>query len=49
MKGLKIELLGIGIILLGIAISTNNFWGYTFGVVGFGAISIGCFWRDKDK
>ncbi len=28
MKGLKIELLGVGIMLLGLALSTNNFWGY---------------------
>ena len=28
MKGIKIELSGIAIILLGIAVTTNNFWGY---------------------
>ena len=27
MKGIKIELLGIAIIPLGIAVTTNNFWG----------------------
>lgn len=47
MKGIRIELLGIGIILLGIALSTNNFWAYTLGVVGFGIISMGCFWKEK--
>ena len=32
MKGIKIELLGIAIIPLGIAVTTNNFWGYVLGV-----------------
>ena len=36
MKGIKIELLGIAIIPLGIAVTTNNFWGYVLGVLGFG-------------
>lgn len=49
MKGIKIELLGIGVILLGIAISTNNIWGYTLGVIGFGTISMGCFWKNKNS
>ena len=49
MKGIRIELLGIGVILLGIALSTTNFWTYTLGVIGFGVISMGCFWKDKDK
>ena len=48
MKGIKIELLGIGIILLGLAISTNNFFGYLGGVLGFGIISAGCFFKDKN-
>ena len=47
MKGIRIELLGIGMILLGIAISTNNFFGYIGGVLGFGVIAIGCFCKDK--
>ena len=38
MKGIKIELLGIAIIPLGIAVTTNNFWGYVLGVLGFGEI-----------
>ncbi len=47
MKGIKIELLGIGIILLGLALSTNNFWGYVGGILGFGVIAVGCFLKDK--
>ncbi len=47
MKEIRIELLGIGVILLGIAISTNNFWAYTLGTIGFGIVSMGCFWKDK--
>ena len=31
MKGIKIELLGIAIIPLGIAVTTNNFGGYVLG------------------
>ena len=42
MKGIKIELLGITIIPLGIAVTTNNFWGYVLGVLGFG-----CFLKDN--
>ena len=49
MKGIRIELLGIGVILLGIALSTNNFGAYTMGVVGFGIISMGCFWKEKNN
>lgn len=47
MKGVKIQLLGIGIILLGLAISINNFWALTLGVVGFGIVSAGCFWKNE--
>ncbi len=47
MKGIKIELLGIGVILLGMAISTNSFGRSTLGVIGFGIISIGCFWKNE--
>ena len=48
MKGLKLELLGIGIILLGLAISTNNFFGYIGGVLGFGIIIAGFFYKEKE-
>lgn len=47
MKGLKIELLGVGVILLGLALSTNNFFGYIGGILGFGIIAAGCFFKDK--
>ena len=47
MNSIKIELLGIGIILLGIALSTSHFWAYTLGVVGFCVIAAGCFWKDS--
>ena len=49
MKGIKIELLGIATVLLGIALTTNNFFGYVFGVLGFGIVVAGCFLKDKDK
>ncbi len=47
MKGLKIELPGVGIVLLGLALSTNNFWGYVGGVLVFGVIAVGCFLKEK--
>ena len=47
MKGIKIELLGIAIIPLGIAVTTNNFWGYVLGVLGFGIAVVGCFRKDN--
>ena len=47
MKGIKIELLGIAIIPLGIAVTTNNFWGYVLGVLGFGVAVIDCFLKDN--
>ena len=47
LKGIKIELLGIAIIPLGIAVTTNNFWGYVLGVLGFGVAVVGCFLKDN--
>ena len=47
MKGIKIELLGITIIPLGIAVTTNNFWGYVLGVLGFGVAVVDCFLKDN--
>lgn len=47
MKGLKLELLGIGIILLGIALSLNNFFTYILGIIGFAVVVNGCFWKEK--
>lgn len=47
MKGIKIELLGIAIIPLGIAVTTNNFGGYVLGVLGFGIAVVGCFRKDN--
>ena len=40
MKGIKIELLGIATILLGIAVTTNNFFGYVLGFLDFVAVGI---------
>ena len=45
MNSIKIELLGIGIILLGIALSTNHFWAYTLGVIGFALLQLDAFGR----
>ena len=47
MKGIKIELLGIATILLGIPVTTNNFFGYVLGVLGFGIAVAGCFLKDN--
>ena len=46
-KEIEIELLGIAIIPLGIAVTTNNFWGYVLGVLGFGVAVIDCFLKDN--
>ena len=43
MKGIKIELLGIGIILTGIAFSFSNSFGIVGGIVGLCAVIVGCF------
>lgn len=43
MKGIKVELLGIATILLGIAVTTNNFFGYVLGFLGFGVAVAGSF------
>ena len=47
MKGIKIELSGIAIILLGIAVTTNNFWGYVLGFLVFGIAVVVCFLKDN--
>ena len=47
MRSLRLELLGIGVILLGIALSTNNFFAILGGVLGFGLIAAGCFLKEK--
>ena len=49
MNGIKIELLGIAAILLGISLTTNNFFGYVLGVLGFGIAAAGCFLKDKKQ
>jgi hypothetical protein len=48
MNGIKIELCGIGVILLGIALSTNNIFGYVGGIIGFLIIIRGLF-INEDK
>ena len=40
MKGIKIELLGIAIIPLGIAVTTNNFWGYVLGCLLYTSLPV---------
>ena len=49
MKEIKIGLLGIATILLGITLTTNNFFGYILGALGFGVTVVGCFLKDKDR
>ena len=49
MKEIKIELFGIATILLGITLTTNNFFGYILGALGFGVTVVGCFLKDKDR
>lgn len=49
MKEIKIELLGIAIILLGIVLRANSFFEYFLDVFGFGIVVTGCFLKDKYK
>lgn len=46
-NGVKIELLGIGIILLGIALSTHNLFATVLGIIGFSAVASGCYWKGR--
>ena len=46
MKGIKTQLLGIGIILCGIALSLNNFIGLAGGIFGIAAVIAGYFVKD---
>lgn len=48
MKGMKLELLGLGIILSGIAFSMNNFWGTLFGLLGMVFVLLGYFRNEND-
>lgn len=49
MTGLKMEIMGLGIIALGIAYSMNSFMAYVLGAVGFGAMAAGLFYKDKNR
>ena len=49
MKEIKSELLGIATILLGITLTTNNFFVYILGALGFGFTVDCCFLKDKDR
>lgn len=46
MKGIKLELLGVAVILSGIALSTNNFFAMVCGAAGTLLALIGCLWKD---
>lgn len=50
MRGIKLELLGLGVILLGMALSanvTNHFLTYACGILGFGMAACGCFFMKE--
>lgn len=49
MDGTKLMLLGIAVILLGIAIATMNFFGWCGGALGFLLALIGLFLPDRRK
>jgi hypothetical protein len=46
MKGVKTQLLGIGILLCGIVFSMNNFFGIIGGIFGLAAVITGYFFKD---
>lgn len=47
MTGIKLELLGIGIILAGIALSIPGVFAYLGGAAGLAILAGGLFWKDK--
>ena len=47
MTGIKLELLGIGVILAGIAMSIPNFYAYLGGAVGIAITAGGFVWKDR--
>lgn len=47
MKGIKMEILGIGIILLGMSVSANHIASYVCGILGFGLAACGCFYKKE--
>ena len=47
MAGIKLERLGLGVILAGIAMSIPNFYAYLGGAVGIAIIAGGFFWKDR--
>lgn len=49
MTGLKMEIMGLGIIVLGIAYSLHSFVAYTLGPVGFGVMAAGLCYKDKNR
>jgi hypothetical protein len=48
-KSIRMELLGIGLILFGIALGTLNFLACTLGGIGFLVVAVGFFSKDKDE
>lgn len=48
MKGIKTQLLGIGILLCGIALSLNSFIGLIGGLFGLAAVIAGYFFKDHN-
>ena len=46
MKGIKLMLLGIAVLLAGLAFCTNNFFGYTAGAVGL-LLAVFGFWSKE--
>lgn len=48
-KGIRIQLLGIGLILLGLAVSTGDAWASLLGGAGYGIAVAGCFTKNKSE
>ena len=44
MRGIKLEILGLGVLLLGMNLPSNYFLTYACGVLGFGLAVCGCFY-----
>lgn len=46
MKGIRLELFGIAVILAGIALGSNNFFGWIGGGAGLCAAAAGLLWKE---
>lgn len=47
MRGIKLEILGLGIMLFGMTMASNNAVAFTCGALGLGLAACGCFYMKE--